>query len=249
MALLHAGIAFWLLSRPKLVISPVLVPAIMIELAPEPAVPAPDPSPAPELPTAPAPTVQQMLPPPPADPVPPEAVREDAVVPDPVPEMKVDAPAVPEPAVPLPPPPRKTPKPRPKPAPRAVRNTAPAPAPPVAATPVDVPPRAAPGSSAAHASSAAATSWQAQLVARLNRYKRYPSSAQMQRQEGVAYLRFTMNRGGIVVRYSLERSSGHELLDKETLALIERAQPLPTPPADVGGSLIELIVPLRFHLN
>ena len=73
--------------------------------------------------------------------------------------------------------------------------------------------------------------------------------AQQRREQGVAYLRFTLNRAGMVLRFALERGSGHELLDQEALALIQRAQPLPAPPSEIGRETLELVVPLRFHLR
>ena len=42
------------------------------------------------------------------------------------------------------------------------------------------------------------------------------------------------------------KSSGFALLDEEVLALIQRAQPLPSPPPEVGSSRIELQVPVAF---
>ncbi len=84
---------------------------------------------------------------------------------------------------------------------------------------------------------------------KLNEAKRYPGSARRQRQEGVSYLRFAMDREGTVLSASIERSSGHPLLDEETLTLIERAQPLPLPPEDVTGEVLEFVVPVEFFLN
>jgi len=43
------------------------------------------------------------------------------------------------------------------------------------------------------------------------------------------------------------RSSGSNLLDRETLALVERAQPLPPPPPEVSGSQIAVVVPIRYN--
>jgi hypothetical protein len=43
--------------------------------------------------------------------------------------------------------------------------------------------------------------------------------------------------------------AGHVSLDREALALIERAQPLPPLPDEVPSSVIELVLPLRFQLH
>lgn len=92
-------------------------------------------------------------------------------------------------------------------------------------------------------------SFQQRLLAHLERHKRYPRIARRLRQEGTAYLRFTMDRDGRVMDYRLERSSGHEALDDEVRELIQRAQPLPRPPAEMGNSTLEMIVPVQFTIR
>lgn len=99
------------------------------------------------------------------------------------------------------------------------------------------------------ASQQAMVSWRDQLLGQLNRAKRYPPHARSRRQEGVSYLRFSMDRQGKVLQASLEHSSGHTILDQETLAMIRRAEPLIIPPADVSGEVIELVVPVAFFLK
>jgi protein TonB len=61
-------------------------------------------------------------------------------------------------------------------------------------------------------------------------------------------LRFKMNHQGQVLSFSLERGSGHAVLDSEVLAMIQRAQPLPAPPADMPDPL-ELIIPVQFTVR
>ena len=71
----------------------------------------------------------------------------------------------------------------------------------------------------------------------------------MRRQEGTPTLRFTVNRAGQVLAFRLEHGSGHDILDKEAMALLERAQPLPPLPGEMTQETIELVVPLRFQLH
>lgn len=120
-------------------------------------------------------------------------------------------------------------------------------APPTASAPPA--PAAAPTSSVAADASMTAPNWQGLLLGQLERFKRYPADAQARRQQGVAYLRFTMNRDGRVLTFRLEKSSGYDLLDQEALALIQRAQPLPKPPPSVMGDPLELVVPIEFYLT
>jgi periplasmic protein TonB len=94
-----------------------------------------------------------------------------------------------------------------------------------------------------------AVTWQGLLLAHLEAHKRYPPSAQERAEQGVAYLRFAMDRQGKVLSFRLEKSSGFADLDQETLDLIQRSQPLPPPPATITGSVIELVVPVQFELQ
>jgi len=238
---LHAGSAWLALHwMDRVVPAPAPPPAaIMIDLAPLPAAP-----PAPPNETPPGP--QQANAPPLLEP----ALRQ------PLPE----APPSPAPqvAVPVPPKPKPQPVPRRRPTdarpplkrvpdetPVAPATTAPpqveAPSAPTAAAP-------APGFSATPSSDAAPT-WRGLLLARLEQFKRYPTLAQTRRQQGVAYLRFTIDRNGKVLSAQIEKSSGYDMLDEETLALIHRAEPLPKPPPEAPGDPVELIVPIQFFLR
>jgi periplasmic protein TonB len=105
----------------------------------------------------------------------------------------------------------------------------------------------APGS--ASLNSDALPNWKSQLVARLERYKRYPSEAQSRGERGVAQLAFSIDRHGGVHNAHIVRSSGSSLLDRETLLLLERAQPLPAPPAEIPGAQIAIVVPIRYNFR
>lgn len=126
-----------------------------------------------------------------------------------------------------------------------VQPTPPDPGPPVRETtaPVSKPVPPAP-----QASSAKPT-WQGLVLGALDKVKRYPRDAHFARQQGVPYIRFTMDRQGKVLAVSLERSSGIRSLDREAQALPKRAQPLPKPPEDVKGETIELVVPVEFFMR
>ncbi|MCT8002694.1 TonB family protein [Sphingomonas sanguinis] len=95
----------------------------------------------------------------------------------------------------------------------------------------------------------AAPTWQGQVLAALNKVRRYPREASFRRQQGVPYIRFVMDRDGRVLSARLERSSGVAALDSAAIALPKRAQPLPKPPAEVQGDTIELVVPVEFVIR
>jgi protein TonB len=83
----------------------------------------------------------------------------------------------------------------------------------------------------------------------LEQFKRYPSTAQLRHQQGVAYLRFSLDRKGKALSASIDKSSGFSALDEETLALIHRAESLLPPPPEVTGDPIVVVVPVQFFLK
>jgi periplasmic protein TonB len=108
---------------------------------------------------------------------------------------------------------------------------------------------AAPAPGAASRNPDALPNWKSQLVARLERYKRYPAEAQARGEHGVAQLAFSIDRSGGVHHARIAQSSGSSVLDRETLALLERAQPLPPPPAEISGGQIAVVVPIRYNFK
>ncbi|WP_394356071.1 energy transducer TonB family protein [Brytella acorum] len=106
----------------------------------------------------------------------------------------------------------------------------------------------APGASSSQASHDPVT-WQGALLAQLEKFKRYPSDAMADHQEGVPTVTFTMDRKGHVLSVTLASSSGHALLDQEAVALPKRADPLPPPPDSVTGDPVTLTVPIEFYIK
>lgn len=157
-----------------------------------------------------------------------EAAAQKAVPKPPVqPRLKVAAVTDVEPLQAPPPPPRL----------EAAAETRPA--------PETTAPSSRPAPPAASAAASAQT-WQGRLLAHLESRKRYPAEARARRLQGVANVRFTMDRQGRVLSAAVERSSGHAALDREALALLQRAQPLPPPPLETLGERITLTVPVEF---
>jgi len=87
------------------------------------------------------------------------------------------------------------------------------------------------------------------LVEHLNKYKAYPVGPRLAGIEGINRLRFVVDADGNVVSYELVQSSGNADLDRATLEMIRRAQPLPKPPAELmGDGPIEIIAPFIYSL-
>lgn len=170
-------------------------------------------------------------------------------------ETTPEVPPPPEPPRPkIPPKPKMPPKPKraelalPQPAPHPPTPPPPsATAQPLPAAPVAAAPAAGPVSS--QPPSNALPTWQGALLAHLEKHKRYPRTAQLRRQQGTVTVVFTLDRQGRVLAQRLHKSSGHDSLDAETLALLNRAQPLPPPPVEIAGDRIELMVPVQFYLR
>ncbi|WP_440225021.1 energy transducer TonB family protein [Dokdonella sp. MW10] len=95
----------------------------------------------------------------------------------------------------------------------------------------------------------AESTWQSTLLGHLEHHRRYPHLAQRRREEGVAYVRFRVDRSGRVLAASLEHGSGVEVLDEEALEVLERAQPVPPPPRELAGDSVEVVVPVHFRLR
>ncbi len=127
--------------------------------------------------------------------------------------------------------------------PRPTAPTDPGPAAPETTAPPVQPAPAAP-----RAASNAVATWEGQVLAALERKRRYPPAAQLLRQQGVAHVRFRMDRGGKVLWTRLERSSGFAELDRAAVETPKRAQPLPAIPADRPDQL-ELVVPVEFFIG
>ncbi|MDJ0956290.1 MAG: TonB family protein [Arenicellales bacterium] len=77
----------------------------------------------------------------------------------------------------------------------------------------------------------------------------YPRAARLAGQEGRAIVRFVIDRSGKVLSIRLEQGSGHHVLDREAVEMIERADPFPVMPAEMITSELELRVPIVFEIH
>lgn len=89
----------------------------------------------------------------------------------------------------------------------------------------------------------------ARVSAWLEQYKEYPRRARLRGKEGIATLRFVIDRQGRVLSFELVRSSGNVLLDREVRDMIQRASPLPPMPEELRQARLELVVPVAFSLR
>ena len=87
------------------------------------------------------------------------------------------------------------------------------------------------------------------VAGKLERNKKYPSSAQARDEKGVVQLEFSVDRQGNLKSSRIVKSSGSDVLDRETLDLVKRAQPFASPPAAMTGDEVFLVVPIRFNIH
>ena len=227
--------------------APETAPATPVAEAPPPPPPAitdppakpPEPSPEPTPPAPPEPTSSQEAaidpnPPPPASAATPEAVA------PPPPATEMEAPRVVE----TPPPEKETPI--------AVQTQPPTPPPPPPSAPsaeaaatadIAAAPSLAPGREDS-VSSAVVQSWQRELIAQIERHKRFPVGAAG--QSGVARVAFSIDRSGRVTDVRIAASSGSATLDEAALDLIRRSQPFPEPPAALPEQNLSFVAPVRY---
>lgn len=83
----------------------------------------------------------------------------------------------------------------------------------------------------------------------LEKHKTYPKSAKRRRQQGIVILSFSVTREGLIAKSKIIKSSGYEILDNETHAMLNRAQPLPKFPNNMQGEVLNLTLPVQFALK
>jgi protein TonB len=81
----------------------------------------------------------------------------------------------------------------------------------------------------------------------LERHKRYPRIAALRRSEGETLLYLQLDSRGRVVRAVVRSSSGHVILDREVLKMVNRAQPFPLVPETTTNT--EYLIPVEFRLE
>lgn len=94
---------------------------------------------------------------------------------------------------------------------------------------------------------AVADAYLAELLAWINRQKRYPDEAAARRITGDVVLLLVVDRWGRLRTLSLHRSSGERSLDLAALAQVKRASPLPRP-TDPDWETRRFEITVRFEL-
>ncbi len=217
----HLGVAALVLAWARPAEPPLPEPVVLIELPPQ-AVPAP------------AVATQQAA----EQPLPDHVPTQTLTPPIDIPPVRAPLPSNP---VTLPPPPPLLP------ARQASPASATAPANPDAVSPTGTGTSTTPGNDQRARQQEA--NYFALVSAHLNRRKVYPAEARQARQQGVVTVRFTVDRNGGVSGISIKRSSGHDILDRATLDLVQRVAPLPHMPASIQRDSVTLSLPIDYSLR
>lgn len=86
------------------------------------------------------------------------------------------------------------------------------------------------------------------LWAALERHKRYPSIARMNRWEGRVVVHVSVRRDGQLVNPEVEESSGYSVLDQAAVDVVRQASPLPLKYA-LEQSPVSMSIPLTYQLE
>jgi len=111
------------------------------------------------------------------------------------------------------------------------------------------PGRAGAGGHAEAGGTANTSSYQAEVLAHLQRYRVYPTEAKSHGITGTAMVRFALAASGSVISASLGRGSGAAILDEAALSMVRRASPFPPIPPGLGRSHMDFAAPIRFDLR
>ena len=95
---------------------------------------------------------------------------------------------------------------------------------------------------------AEALAYRQRLETHLAHYRIYPEGAREARREGVVMLHFVMTHDGRVIQAWIGESSGAADIDREAVAAVLRAQPLPSFPQGWPGRL-NVSLPVTFRLG
>ena len=90
----------------------------------------------------------------------------------------------------------------------------------------------------------ARVTWQKELLAHLDKFKRYPADRS---QKGAEILiTMTLDRTGHVLSASIAKGSGDEAFDHAAIAMVERANPVPPPPPLIADEGLDFSLPVIF---
>jgi TonB family protein len=89
--------------------------------------------------------------------------------------------------------------------------------------------------------------WQKELVAHLDKHKRYP--AERSQKSAEIMVSFVLDRMGHVLSATVVKGSGDDAFDQAALAMVRRSDPVPPPPAVVADEGLNFTLPVIFRVK
>jgi periplasmic protein TonB len=89
--------------------------------------------------------------------------------------------------------------------------------------------------------------WQKELIAHLDRHKRYPAERSLKSAEIV--VSFALDRMGHVLSTTIVKGSGDPAFDQAALAMVRRSDPVPLPPPAVADEGLNFTLPVIFKIK
>lgn len=89
--------------------------------------------------------------------------------------------------------------------------------------------------------------WQKELVAHLDRHKRYP--AERSQKSAEILVSFALDRRGHVLSASIVKGSGDAAFDQAALAMVRRSDPVPPPPPLIADEGLSFTLPVIFRVK
>jgi TonB family protein len=89
--------------------------------------------------------------------------------------------------------------------------------------------------------------WQKELMAHLDRHKRYP--AERSQKSAEILVSFALDRMGHVLSSSIAKGSGDAAFDQAALAMVRRSDPVPPPPPVVADEGLNFTLPVIFKVK
>jgi periplasmic protein TonB len=89
--------------------------------------------------------------------------------------------------------------------------------------------------------------WQRELAAHFNKYKRYPQDRAMRHAEVV--VSFVLDRIGHVLSAHILKGSGDPSFDAAALDMLRRSDPVPPPPPLIADDGLSFALPVIFHVK
>ena len=89
--------------------------------------------------------------------------------------------------------------------------------------------------------------WQKELIAHLDKHKRYPAARSQKSAEIV--VGFALDRMGHVLSTSIVKGSGDAAFDEAALAMVRRSDPVPQPPPLIADEGLSFTLPVIFRIK